>query len=223
MTVIGTVERPDTHDMVVVHRVFRRESGLLPRLARAVPAGDTARAALVATHFRGYQLGLHHHHTGEDELLWPLLLARVDLEAELVLRMEAQHQVVAATLERAESLLETWKRTATPADGESLAAVLEEHRTALLEHLADEERYILPLVEEHLTAQEWNRLGERFATETPKDKLLLFLGALLEEATPEERAHMLGNVPLPARIVWWVYGRRKYAREVGRLRSVLPG
>jgi hypothetical protein len=27
---------------------------------------------------------VHHHHTGEDELIWPLLLARVDLEAALI-------------------------------------------------------------------------------------------------------------------------------------------
>jgi hypothetical protein len=38
-------KRPYTHEMVLVHRVFRRESSLLPRLVRTVRAGDTARAA----------------------------------------------------------------------------------------------------------------------------------------------------------------------------------
>ena len=42
---------------------------------------------------------------------------------------------------------------------------------------------------------EWEKLGERFAEETPKDKLLFFLGALLEEATPEETADMMRNLP----------------------------
>ena len=32
-------DRPDTHDMYVVHRVFRRETALLPRLVRSVRAG----------------------------------------------------------------------------------------------------------------------------------------------------------------------------------------
>jgi hypothetical protein len=98
MTSVDTRERPDTHEMVVVHRLFRREAALLPRLVESVPDGDTKRAALIAGHYRDYRHGLHQHHSGEDELLWPLLLARVDLEAEIVLRMEAQHEVIAASL-----------------------------------------------------------------------------------------------------------------------------
>jgi len=59
--------------MIVVHRVFRRESDLMPTLIQAVPNGDTARAGVLAQAFSDYQLGLHLHHTGEDELVWPLL------------------------------------------------------------------------------------------------------------------------------------------------------
>jgi hypothetical protein len=74
MTTTTAIQRPDTHDMIVVHRVFRRESDLMPTLIRAVPDGDTARAGVLAQAFSDYQLGLHLHHTGEDELVWPLLL-----------------------------------------------------------------------------------------------------------------------------------------------------
>src|ERR1700759_3304125 len=101
MTTTTAIARPDTHDMMVVHRVFLRESDLMPTLIRAVPDGDTGRAGVLAQAFGDYQLGLHLHHSGEDELVWPLLLARVDLEADLVLRMQAQHEVVARTLAEA--------------------------------------------------------------------------------------------------------------------------
>ena len=84
MSTPTAVRRPDTHDMIVVHRVFRRESALMPKLIQAAPDGDTARAQVLADAFGDYQLGLHLHHSGEDELVWPLLLARVDLEADLV-------------------------------------------------------------------------------------------------------------------------------------------
>jgi hemerythrin-like domain-containing protein len=221
VTIIENHQRPDTHDMIVVHRVFRRESRLLPRLVRAVPAGDAARARLVAAHFRDYHLGLHEHHTGEDELLWPLLLARVDLEAELVLRMEAQHEKVAATLADVEKLLPEWEASASPAVGERITEALAAHSDALHEHLDDEERYVLTLVEEHISAAEWDRLGERFITETPKDKLLFFLGAILEDATPQERAAMLGNLPIFARIIWYMVGRAQYTRRIRRLRGSL--
>ena len=66
----------DTSDMVIVHRMFRRECALLPQLVAAVPAGDVARARTVARHAREVLDMLHHHHLGEDELLWPRLSAR---------------------------------------------------------------------------------------------------------------------------------------------------
>jgi hemerythrin-like domain-containing protein len=211
----------DTHDMYVVHRVFRRESTLMPRLVRSVRPGERTRAAAVAGHFRDYALGLHHHHTAEDELLWPLLLARVDLEAELVLRMEEQHHRVADGLAVVEKLLPEWEADPSATTGEAIAAAMAEHRDALHEHLGDEEQFVLPLVAEHITQAEWDRLGERFATETPKDKLLFFLGALLEEATPDERQHMLGNLPVPAKLAWRFVGRRAYARRTRELRGRL--
>jgi hemerythrin-like domain-containing protein len=221
VTATPITERPDTHDMYVVHRVFRRESALMPRLVRAVRSGDTARARVVAGHFRDYALGLHHHHSGEDELVWPLLLARVDLEAELVLRMERQHEAVAGSLAAVERLLPAWEGTADTTTGAAIADALERHRDALVEHLTDEEDHLLGLIEEHLTVAEWNALGERFATTTPKDKLLFFLGALLEEATPQETAHLLGNLPAPARLVWRLFGRRAYAQRTRTLRAPL--
>lgn len=223
MTSTDVRERPDTHEMIVVHRVFRRESALLPRMVRAVPDGGTGRAALIAGHFRDYELGLHHHHTGEDELVWPLLLARVDVEAETVLRMEAQHEVITRTLADVGRALPAWEAAPSAATARPVISALEAHSAALHEHLADEEVHVLPLIGEHLTVAEWARLGERFAAETPKDKLLFFLGAILEEADAAERAMMLGNLPVPARLVWRLAGRRQYARRVSRLRAGLAG
>ena len=214
-------QRPDTHDMFVVHRVFRREAALMPRLVRQARPGDAARAAQVADHFRGYALGLHHHHTAEDELIWPLLLARVDLEAELVLRMEEQHERVAAGLDAVAARLPEWERTADPVIGEQIAVAMEAHHAALVEHLTDEETHLLTLIEEHLTVAEYGKLGERFAAETPRDKLFLFLGALLEEATPAETEHMMGNLPAPARLAWRLIGRRQYVRRTRALRGPL--
>lgn len=211
--------RTDTHDMIVVHRVFRREFTMAPRLIRAVPAGDVTRAHAVADHMRDLYDGLHGHHTAEDELLWPLLLARVDLDADKVLLMEAQHQKVDALLSRALSLLPEWEATASPDLRDTLADVYDALWPVLLEHLEAEESEVLPLVAEHVTQAEWNRLGERFEQETPKSKLMLFLGSLLEEATPAEAALMLGKLPAPARLIWRLVGRRAYTRRIKAVRA----
>ena len=46
----------DVHDMIVVHRAFRREFTLISPLVRGVAAGDTARAAVVTKHAQRLQL-----------------------------------------------------------------------------------------------------------------------------------------------------------------------
>lgn len=219
MTIETTVQRPDTHDMIVVHRVFRREVDLIPGLVRAVPDGDTARAGVLADAFSDYRPGMHLHHTGEDELLWPLLLARIDLETDLVLRMEAQHETVAATLEEAAQCIAAWRSAPSAVTAAPVIAALAAHRTALLEHLRDEEEYILPLAVEHLTAAEWGRMGERFSAEVPKDKMLFFLGMILEDAEPAEREEMMVHLPVAARIAWKTFGQRQYRRQVRKIRG----
>ncbi|HZO70165.1 MAG TPA: hemerythrin domain-containing protein [Kribbellaceae bacterium] len=71
---IGT--KPDTQDMVIVHRAFRREFRLMPDLVADVADGNVRRAAVLAGHCRDIATGLQHHHETEDDLLWPVLLAR---------------------------------------------------------------------------------------------------------------------------------------------------
>jgi hemerythrin-like domain-containing protein len=213
-------QQPYTHEMVVVHRVFRREAALAPRLVRAVPDGDTARAARIAAHLDDYVMGLHHHHSLEDELIWPLLQARGS-DGELVDRMEQQHQGIDRTLAVVAEWLPAWQREADHIAREELALALLEHHRVLLEHLDDEERLVLPLVAEHLTVAEWDLVGRRGLEQLPKNKVLLALGAILEEATPQERAYFLGKAPFAGRLLWKIVGRRQYAASCRALRGVL--
>ncbi|MFD0688080.1 DUF4267 domain-containing protein [Actinomadura fibrosa] len=208
-----------TRSMIVIHRGLRRESRLLGELVAATRPGDRARAGALTAHLSDYLLGLHNHHHGEDELIWPLLLSRVDLDADVVLRMEAQHEKVAATIGRLRELAGTWARTADAGDRDALVAALAEHRAALVEHLDDEETNLLPLAERHLTEAEWNTQGDHFAENTPKSKVLTFLGIVLEDATPQERAEFLSALPAPARAIWRLYGRRHHANRMKRLRQ----
>ncbi|ROO85719.1 hemerythrin HHE cation binding domain-containing protein [Actinocorallia herbida] len=211
--------RSFTHSMVVIHRGLRRESRVLAELVGATRPGDVRRAGAIAAHLSDYLVGLHNHHHGEDELIWPTLLSRVDLDADIVLRMEAQHAKVAATIERLRGLVGPWTRSADAAARDALAAALAEHRAVLVEHLDDEEAHLLPLAERHLTEAEWNAQGDHFAEHTPKTKLLTLLGVVLEDATPQERTEILAGLPAPARAVWRLYGARHHARRMRRLRE----
>jgi iron-sulfur cluster repair protein YtfE (RIC family) len=219
MTQTSSTPLSDVHDMVVVHRVFRREFRLIPELVRAVPAGDTARAAVLAGHARLVLAGLHGHHTSEDVLLWPKLLERAAPDAALVHRMEEQHERVHDALERLEPALQRWEAEARPAVSEEVAAAFDDLRTALLEHLDDEEREILPLAARHLTQAEWNELGEHGAEKTKLKELPILFGAVAEEATPEEMAEILTVVPAPVRFLLRTVLARRYQRYISRVRD----
>jgi hemerythrin-like domain-containing protein len=204
----------DTWEMVLAHRVFRRQFRLLPALIRAVPPHDTTRAAVLATHLTDVVGGLHHHHTTEDELLWPPLLARVGLQADLVRRMEAQHARLADLLGRVGAAVPGWRSAAGEAERDALAMLITETSAALDEHLDDEETEILPLVSRHITQAEWDRLNRRAREALPKSpKALFFLGLVLDQARdPQEAARMLRQLPPPARWLWRLFGRRYHRR-----------
>jgi len=214
-----TTARPPIEEMYVVHRVFRRELALLPRLVRAVREGDADRASLVGGHLRLVLDGLHMHHTGEDEILWPRLSERAEPSAELVRTMQAQHDLVDQHLDRLGPLLEQWMRTGAVLRGEQVARVTEELRESLLEHLDLEEREILPLALRHVTVAEWNSLGEQGMDEMDQKQLPILFGAITEDCTPEERKAMLGKLPLPVRILLRTLGARQYRRYVTRVRG----
>jgi hemerythrin-like domain-containing protein len=219
MTSASTLERTDTWDMILVHRVFRREFRILPALIRAVAPGDTARAEILGEHLANVALGLHHHHSAEDEMVWPLMLQRAGLHAELIHRMEAQHLRLHEPLERIDEVLPRWRARALAADRDELADVIAQASVALDEHLGDEEREILPLIEQHLTPAEWRAVGDRRKEVIPKGKMaLVFLGAILEEASPAEKQRFLAELPLAARLLWRVAGKRTYTAARDRIR-----
>ena len=219
MTNTATETLTDVHDMVVVHRVFRREFRLIPELVRGVDAGDTDRAKVIADHARLILMGLHGHHTGEDLLLWPKLLERAAPDAELIHRMETQHERVADAIDRIGPALDRWEAEARPAVTEEVASAFDALRGALLEHLDDEERHILPLAARHIPQAEWDELGEHGAGETRKSLLPILFGAVAEEATPEEMGKILGTVPLPVRFLLRTVFARKYRRYISRVRN----
>ncbi len=209
----------DTHEMVVIHRAFRRECRLLCELIAAVPDGDTKRATTLARHLAWYQTGLTNHHHGEDELLWPILRERAGVDEAIVTRMERQHAQVAYTLARALETLPAWQASASADRRNDIIRALSSHGHTLVEHLDDEESHLLPLAALRLTGLEWTALGEHFVATTPKSQLLIFLGAVLEEATPDERATLLGAMPRAARLAWRSVGRHRYASYIRRVRG----
>ncbi|MER7466604.1 hemerythrin domain-containing protein [Streptomyces sp. NPDC097981] len=212
-----------TREMAMIHQVFRRESRLLAELVQEVQPADTARARILAEHWRLYTIGLHTHHTGEDKMLWPAVLPHLDLDAEHVLAMEAQHRELTDGIGEVRVLMDRWQARALAEDRDELAEALRRHHRQLCAHLDEEEREVMPLVSLHVTEEQWRAVGERGLAETPRDRLMIALGAILEDSSPEERREFLTRLPVPARVLWKLLGQRQYRRETRRIRGRRAG
>ena len=210
-------DKPDTGGMLVIHRVFRREFRQLADLVLQAPAGDLRRAGEIAGHLDLLTEVLHHHRSGEDEYLWPLLSERATMRADLVHRMEYQHEGLKRYLRDIEILLPRWRRSGAVSVAGELSSTLRLLSKALVEHLDDEEQNILPMVEECLSAAEWTRLAELALAEIPVNQRFTVLGLLLEEASKAEADELIGMLPALARFGWKLNGRRGYARYINRV------
>lgn len=211
--------RPLIQQMVVIHRVFRREFGLLPALSRGVAPDDLERSKDVADHATGLLRFVHIHHSGEDELLWPVLLDKVAIESDLIMRMEQQHEHVAALLPHAQQLLPAWAAAPSTERGAELAATFEEIAAVLNEHLGQEETQILPLVETHLTVGEWERLGEHARGHLAPPELMASLAAIVEEADDEERLMFTAALPPPVLTMFVEQAEPAYRDRMRQLRA----
>jgi hemerythrin-like domain-containing protein len=209
----------DAWGMAWVHQVYRREFHILPNLVFETKDGDTERAAVVSEHIDDITASLHEHHVAEDELLWPLLLERAAPESGVVHRMEAQHETLAELLRELGELLPRWREGAARDDRDRLADVVARASASMDEHLADEEAHVMPLVEQHITADEWMAFERRGHESIPQEKALLFLGLGLEDATPHERDMFVGGLPPGVMQMWNDFGKAEYERQ----RAVLLG
>ncbi|KQR12291.1 hemerythrin domain-containing protein [Cellulomonas sp. Leaf334] len=208
----------DTSDMLTIHALFRRAFTDVPVLVRGVADGDTARMLPVADHVREVAGALHHHHEGEDLLLWDTLEQRAPACALHVGLMRSQHAATAAQLERLGGLMDAWEEAAGATERDAVAALLDDVRDTLLTHLGQEETQILPTASTVMSQREWGLLHEHGMASIPKDRMLLQLGWILEVVPADERAGWLRtNLPAPARVLWRLVGRRRFATHRARV------
>lgn len=217
--IAGAVERPETKDMLIVHRLFTRELSAGPDLVRGVPAGERHRAQIVADHLAVVLNTLIDHHHGEDVLIWPLLAQRTELDGELAERLTSQHGQIHDDITDARSLIMRWREAADVGVRDELARVLTRLSADVRQHLEQEENEILPLIEQHLTRVEYEKLAEHGRESLPKDKAAMLVQLFLEGATRSERALLLGDYPRAMQLMIRTVGARQYRRYVRRLRA----
>jgi iron-sulfur cluster repair protein YtfE (RIC family) len=185
--------------MYTVHTVFRREFALLPNLVRGVATKDTERAEVIAAHIRLVNEVLYHHHESEDAVLWPALLQRALWEIDPVVHlMEGQHKNLDTAISEVNAGLDGWVGAADADDREELATLLQKLAANVYEHMGLEEKLVLPLVERHVFATEWEAMVAAGAAGIATEVGPVLVGMLMYEGglevVPPEMREVLAEL-----------------------------
>jgi hemerythrin-like domain-containing protein len=204
----------DVRDMLVVHTAMLREFRLAPAAVIRVPIGARNRAVTVDRHLGLICDLLHHHHAGEDELLWPVLRPRLPPQAVAYLdEAAAQHAGLDHALDSTCTARRNWVERVDAGTRDVLVEALRCLHRLLAEHIDAEERTLLPLAAAHLTEPEWRAVGEAGAAALARRQLPLVFGMFAYEGDPDVLAGMLATAPALPRLVVPRVAPRVYARR----------
>ncbi len=218
MSEVVAPPRPDTSDMIAVHQVFRRAFAAAPRIIGSASRHEPEHVANVASYYANVLAFLHAHHEGEDELVWPKLLARCPAEATRVQAIADQHEDVSRLLAQAEARLGAWAAAPSTDNGAQLAGALVLLGNGLAEHLDQEEQFVLPLAADHLSVEEWAELPVHGMRTFRGDKLWVLLGLLFEAMPPGVPEATLAQMPPPIAAWWSAEGEPAFTAFVADVR-----
>jgi hypothetical protein len=144
---------------------------------------------------------LNVHHEGEDALIWPKLVARVPVRADLVQEMASDQKRIDGLMRAVAEALPGW--------------------LDVLGRPGCRPAGVVPLCADHLSPAEWREMPARALAAFDGDKVWMILGLIRPNMDQEQRVAMLAHIPPPARDMW-VKHRQRRLRSVHRRASRRP-
>jgi iron-sulfur cluster repair protein YtfE (RIC family) len=184
--------------MHVLHDAFRRDLEELTRAAAAL-SDDPYAHERIRLGWTVLADQLHHHHTVEDDQLWPLVRRSWDRSPDaldVLDAMEYEHELVDPALGAVGAAITS---------GEHPAEALHRLRSVVTEHLAHEERDAMPLISAVVSPRDWDTFSAKQAKSLGLKGAAEFFPWLLRGMDEVRTERVLGVLPAPLR---WAYRRR---------------
>jgi Hemerythrin HHE cation binding domain len=200
-------DRPaDLGFMRAIHAGLRRDAARLEALAPQLerPAGAPATAPKGWMTFRAI---LQVHHGAEDDDLWPVLRSHLTNEQDLhqVDLMVAEHRDLDTAIQAVDAALTS---------GIGVMPATRELGAVLGAHLDHEEQHVFPLLERCLSRREWRGFLLTERQRRPPRERPEFLIWVLDDASDEDAAAVLAELPRPAHLVYrWLLRPRYVAQQ----------
>lgn len=199
----------DLMPMYLMHHAFRRDLRLFGAAVAATPVGDRRTWRALHGRWRRFARVLHHHHAGEDEVLWPLLLTRVDAVDDRAGRaalqaMEDEHTEIDPLLAGCAA---GFARLAAEPDEDARAALavrVAATTERLGHHLGHEESDAMTLLQAHLTPTEWDGLHPAFAKHYSIRDTVFAVTWVLDGLPEDQRQTVLRFFGVTLTLIWQV-------------------
>ncbi len=191
----------DTQMMGIVHSALRRDLVRVGLVLGTPEAAQPARRTALAEHLLWMMSFLHAHHSGEDEGLYPLVVRRNPESAELVERMDADHESITPAMDDLVAAAQRHLDDATSPDS-ALQRAVDHLSEVLLPHLEREEQQMMPVVSASITEGEWRAWDEEFNLKPKKLNALALEGHwVLDGLDADARDHVEHLVPPVPRFI----------------------
>ncbi|HWL41670.1 MAG TPA: hemerythrin domain-containing protein [Ilumatobacter sp.] len=211
----STREPADVTTYLAIHQAMRTANQqLVAGLVHALHY-DPRRVAALRRWFAGYAAELRTHHRVEDTIIFPALAARSDEYATLDDSLGADHHRLDDLIDALLDILTRWAgchdMRSTGSYREDAIFYAVELRDLLAEHLDVEDTRVIPLIQEHFTADEYGEFDKQAAKAISLKHALWtvpWIVATFDMATLEK---VWGDAPAMLKLVHCL-GRRSYAR-----------
>jgi hypothetical protein len=192
----------DAGFMRALHAALRRDLSRL-RDAAAQLDGSAGAPPTVLAGWDAFRAQLDNHHSAEDDDLWPVLRGELPIPV-------TWHRSTPWWRSTGISRPRSRGVDAALRGGGELTAPAGLLSAVVLDHLAREEREVLPLIEQHLTRAQWRAFLHTERSRRPPRERPGFLTWILDDAGEQDAAAVLAEMPPPARLVYRRVLRPRY-------------
>ena len=191
----------DVSDMLAVHKALTGALEAAPEYVAKVGV-EAERVEVVGSFYENVIEFLHVHHTGEDELIYPVLEERCAESRSELERIDEQHKLLHAPMAAGRSAIATWRAAPSADNAQAVIEAIASIAEPLRPHLAEEEAVMLPIATKWMSPEEWGQLSGHSMMSFRADKPWLMLGLVREQLNQAQRDRMLAGMPPEMRAMW---------------------
>jgi hemerythrin-like domain-containing protein len=200
---------PDLTGITLAHRAMvtdtRRIAELVTGISQRRVGCSPIRARAISRYVELLCESIHHHHTTEDAVLWPVIEASAGDYVDLT-ELTEDHAALDPRLDQLRARAASFRLSCGDATiAAAMAAELTELHALLAAHIAEEERDVFPVISAHVSVADWDAV-EKTARKCGR---MSFDGPrTIAVTTDAERRELVGSVGPVLRLLMGVLSAR---------------